>query len=187
MDHMRDLITRGWISSSKYLSSIQSGTEIFTGTGRLDTTGYYCRIQKEPPHIPLATPEHPDMTTPRMIALLLAAVTGSEACSSTTSNPNTDQGSGGAMGGSTGSVTGLGGSGVPPTGAGGFIVGPTGAGGSNAPVQKLCATKTTVMNPALINFETYDGMVTAYKYGTAFGGAAANTGPGLHGTVRGVW
>jgi hypothetical protein len=45
MDHMRDLITRGWISSSKYLSSIQSGTEIFTGTGRLDTTGYYCRIQ----------------------------------------------------------------------------------------------------------------------------------------------
>src|SRR5581483_2998205 len=65
---------------------------------------------------------------------------------------------------------------VPPMGAGGFVVGPTGAGGSTAPVQKLCATKTTVMNPVLINFETYDGMVTADKFGTAFGGAAANMG-----------
>jgi hypothetical protein len=33
-----------------------------------------------------------------------------------------------------------------------------------------------VANPALINFETYDGMVTADKYGTAFGGAAVNMG-----------
>lgn len=119
------------------------------------------------------------MTTPRIIALLIAAVTGSAACSSTTINPNNAQGSGGAKagsGGNTGVITGTGGSGGPPTGAGGFIVGPTGAGGSNAPVQKLCATKMTVANPVLINFETYDGMVTADKFGTAFGGAAANTG-----------
>ena len=35
--------SRGWMSSSKYITSVQSGTEVFTGTGELDTTGYYCR------------------------------------------------------------------------------------------------------------------------------------------------
>ena len=45
MDFMNDLVARGWVQSSKYLSSVQSGTEIFTGTGELDTTGYYCRVQ----------------------------------------------------------------------------------------------------------------------------------------------
>jgi xyloglucan-specific endo-beta-1,4-glucanase len=45
MDFMNDLVSRGWVQSSKYLTSVQSGTEIFTGTGELDTTGYYCRIQ----------------------------------------------------------------------------------------------------------------------------------------------
>ena len=34
MDFMNDLVTRGWVQSSKYLTSVQSGTEIFTGTGR---------------------------------------------------------------------------------------------------------------------------------------------------------
>jgi hypothetical protein len=113
-------------------------------------------------------------------ALLMASLAGGAACSSSM-NPSKSGGSGGAKtgaGGRTGS-TGVGGSTVgPPPGIGGFTGGPTGAGGSTGPVvvQKLCATKTTVMNPVLINFETYDGMVTADKFGTAFGGAAANTG-----------
>jgi hypothetical protein len=45
MDFMRDLMTRGWIQGTKYLTSVQSGTEIFAGTGELDTKGYYCRVQ----------------------------------------------------------------------------------------------------------------------------------------------
>jgi hypothetical protein len=45
MDFYNDLVTRGWMQSSKYVSSIQAGTEIFTGTGQLDTKGFYCRIQ----------------------------------------------------------------------------------------------------------------------------------------------
>jgi hypothetical protein len=44
-DFMSDLVSRGYVSSSKYITSVQSGTEIFTGTGELDTTGYYCRVQ----------------------------------------------------------------------------------------------------------------------------------------------
>jgi hypothetical protein len=44
-DFTGDLVARGWLQSSKYITSVQSGTEIFTGTGELDTTGYYCRIQ----------------------------------------------------------------------------------------------------------------------------------------------
>jgi hypothetical protein len=56
------------------------------------------------------------------------------------------------------------------------MTGPTGAGGSAGPVQKLCATKMTPMNPVLIDFETYNGMVAAAMFGTAFGGAAANMG-----------
>ena len=45
MDFMNDLSTRGWVSSSKYVSSIQAGSEVFTGMGQLDTKGFYCRIQ----------------------------------------------------------------------------------------------------------------------------------------------
>ena len=45
MDFLNDLVTRGYLTSSKYLSSIQSGTEVFTGTGELDTDSYYCTIQ----------------------------------------------------------------------------------------------------------------------------------------------
>ena len=45
MDFMRDLVTRGWMSKDKYLSSIQTGTEVFTGNGQLQTNGFYCRVQ----------------------------------------------------------------------------------------------------------------------------------------------
>ena len=40
MDFMNDLVTRGWMQSSKYVRSVQAGTEVFTGTGQLDTRGY---------------------------------------------------------------------------------------------------------------------------------------------------
>ncbi|MEU8656594.1 GH12 family glycosyl hydrolase domain-containing protein [Actinoplanes philippinensis] len=34
-----DLVARGWLAKSKYLSSVQAGAEVFTGSGRLDRTG----------------------------------------------------------------------------------------------------------------------------------------------------
>jgi hypothetical protein len=33
-------IQRAW-----YLTSIQTGAEVFTGSGQLDTNGFYCRVQ----------------------------------------------------------------------------------------------------------------------------------------------
>jgi len=45
MEFMNDLISRNLVQNTKYLTSIQTGTEIFTGMGRLDTTGFTCRIQ----------------------------------------------------------------------------------------------------------------------------------------------
>jgi len=44
-EFLNDLVTRGWMSGSKYLSSIEAGTEVFLGNGRLDTDSYYCTIQ----------------------------------------------------------------------------------------------------------------------------------------------
>ncbi len=40
-----DLVTRGWIANTRYLSSVQTGTEVFNGTGSLTTNGFYCRVQ----------------------------------------------------------------------------------------------------------------------------------------------
>lgn len=111
--------------------------------------------------------------------LLLATVAAGAACSST-SGPNGNPGSGGkttaGQGGRTGS--GFGGStGGTTTGMGGIpILGGAGGSTTTTVVQKLCATKTTLMNPVLINFESYDGTVTADRFGTAFGGATPNTG-----------
>jgi hypothetical protein len=45
MEFYRDLVTRGWIPNTRYLSSIQAGSEVFTGVGQLDTNGFYCRVQ----------------------------------------------------------------------------------------------------------------------------------------------
>ena len=45
MDFLKDLVNKGWMSSSHYLTSIEAGTEVFVGTGRLDTDNYYCTIQ----------------------------------------------------------------------------------------------------------------------------------------------
>lgn len=43
-DFTDDLVARGWLAKTKYLSSVQAGTEIFTGSGRLDTTAYSVKI-----------------------------------------------------------------------------------------------------------------------------------------------
>ena len=43
MDFYNTLISRG-LSSSKYLISVESGTEIFTGAGQLDTTAYSVNV-----------------------------------------------------------------------------------------------------------------------------------------------
>jgi len=42
---LKDLAANRGLSTSKYLTSIQSGTEIDPGSGRLDTDQYYCTIQ----------------------------------------------------------------------------------------------------------------------------------------------
>lgn len=46
-DFLHHLIyTRGWISNAKYLTSVQAGTEVFTGNGQLDTNSYYVNITR---------------------------------------------------------------------------------------------------------------------------------------------
>jgi xyloglucan-specific endo-beta-1,4-glucanase len=44
-DFTNDLVSRGWMSSSKYLTSVQAGTEVFIGNGWLDTTSYSVSVQ----------------------------------------------------------------------------------------------------------------------------------------------
>ncbi|WP_229073116.1 cellulose binding domain-containing protein [Actinoplanes sp. DH11] len=43
-DFTDDLVARGWLARDKYLSSVQAGPEIFTGSGRLDTSAYSVTI-----------------------------------------------------------------------------------------------------------------------------------------------
>jgi hypothetical protein len=114
-----------------------------------------------------------------LCALLLGTVAVAAAACSTASNVPAS-GTGGAKTnpgtGTGGHTAGVGGStGGPTTGVGGNTTG-GGAGGTTTVVQKDCAAKITPMNPALIDFETYNGMVTADKFGTAFGGPTPNTG-----------
>ena len=76
-------------------------------------------------------------------------------------------GSGTGVAGTTGSRTGVAGTTGSATGAAGTAGNPTGAAGAPrrrrdaVVVQKLCATKVTLMNPVLVDFETYTGTVTA--------------------------
>ncbi len=44
MDFLKDLMERNLLTEGKYLSSIEAGTEIFNGTGTLDTSSFYCTI-----------------------------------------------------------------------------------------------------------------------------------------------
>lgn len=39
-----EVVSRGWIPSNHYLTSIQAGTEVFTGSGSLQTTSFDCNI-----------------------------------------------------------------------------------------------------------------------------------------------
>ncbi|KUL27316.1 GH12 family glycosyl hydrolase domain-containing protein [Actinoplanes awajinensis] len=43
-DFTTDLAGRGWLDKTKYLSSVQAGTEVFTGSGQLDTSSYSVKI-----------------------------------------------------------------------------------------------------------------------------------------------
>ena len=95
-----------------------------------------------------------------------STTTGTGGSTVTGTGGSTATGTGGSTTGATGGATGTGGSTTSGTG---------GAGG--AIVQKDCATKTKMTNPVFLNFENYDGTVTAANYATAFGGTTANTGP----------
>jgi hypothetical protein len=44
-DFLDDLTANRGMAKTKYLSSIQAGTEVTSGTGRLDTDQYSCTIQ----------------------------------------------------------------------------------------------------------------------------------------------
>ncbi|HEX8345637.1 MAG TPA: hypothetical protein VF657_13025 [Actinoplanes sp.] len=44
-DFTNNLISRGWVQNTKYLTSVQAGTEIFTGNGQIDTSSYYANVQ----------------------------------------------------------------------------------------------------------------------------------------------
>ncbi|MEG3634400.1 GH12 family glycosyl hydrolase domain-containing protein [Micromonospora palythoicola] len=43
-DFTNDVVSRGWMSSSKYLTSVQAGPEIFTGSGEVSTTLYQVTV-----------------------------------------------------------------------------------------------------------------------------------------------
>lgn len=96
-----------------------------------------------------------------------------------------EPGSGGSVGtpGSGGSVgtPGSGGS-VGMPGSGG-APGTPGTGGMMMVVQKVCATKITPTQPLLVDFENYDGTLTADKYLTTYGGAMPNTGTAYMGPI----
>jgi hypothetical protein len=97
-----------------------------------------------------------------------ARTTGAGGSATTGTGGSVTNGTGGSTTGATGGTT----------GTGGTIVGGAGGAGGAAIVQKLCATKTVVMNPVFLNFENYTGMgtMTAATYSTAFGGTTPNTG-----------
>jgi hypothetical protein len=44
-DFLGNLVSRGWMSNTNYLTSIEQGTEVFIGTGRLDVDSYTADIR----------------------------------------------------------------------------------------------------------------------------------------------
>jgi hypothetical protein len=44
-DFLNNLVSRGWMSNTKYLTSIQAGTEVFVGNGQVDTDAYTADIR----------------------------------------------------------------------------------------------------------------------------------------------
>ena len=45
MSFLNELVRRGGMSAGQYLTSIEAGTEVYSGTGQLDTDAYFCTIQ----------------------------------------------------------------------------------------------------------------------------------------------
>ena len=45
MAFMKDLVTRGRIPSTRYVTGVQAGVEVRSGGGTLTTNGFYCRIE----------------------------------------------------------------------------------------------------------------------------------------------
>jgi hypothetical protein len=45
MDFLNDLVGRGLVPSDRHLLSIQAGSEVFDGSGTIDTSSFYCTIQ----------------------------------------------------------------------------------------------------------------------------------------------
>jgi hypothetical protein len=43
-DFLNNLVSRGWMANSKFLTSVEAGTEVFIGSGRLDTSRYSTTI-----------------------------------------------------------------------------------------------------------------------------------------------
>ena len=77
-------------------------------------------------------------------------------------------GSGTGAAGSTGTGTGV--AGTTGTGVAGTTGTGTGTGGAGGMVvRKDCATKATIADPVLLNFETYDGTIEASMFGAPFG------------------
>lgn len=97
--------------------------------------------------------------------------TGGNATGGTTGGNNTGGTTGGGnnTGGTTGGGNNTGGV------SGGSTGGTTGTGGTTV-VQKECATKTKIVTPVFLDFESYNGMVTASNYAAAFGGPTVNSG-----------
>jgi len=45
MDFLDDLVARTWVQNTKYLISVEAGTELVRGTGSVDTDYYSCSVQ----------------------------------------------------------------------------------------------------------------------------------------------
>ncbi|MEJ3745824.1 hypothetical protein WEI85_21345 [Actinomycetes bacterium KLBMP 9797] len=43
-EFLGNLTSRGWVSNSTYLTSVQAGTEVFVGDGQVDTNSYYANV-----------------------------------------------------------------------------------------------------------------------------------------------
>ncbi|HYN94216.1 MAG TPA: hypothetical protein VES42_10255 [Pilimelia sp.] len=43
-DFLNNLVSRGWVQNSKYLTSVQAGTEVFVGSGQVITNSYYANV-----------------------------------------------------------------------------------------------------------------------------------------------
>jgi hypothetical protein len=43
-DFAAEVVKRGWMPNSRYLTSVQVGSEVFVGSGKLTTSSYGCTI-----------------------------------------------------------------------------------------------------------------------------------------------